>query len=293
MWKFARLHEQLTAFGLITPANLHTPTSPPHAWFTAVHDADYYSDFMNGELGAPRERRIGFNEETRLPALIERTRLECAGTVLTVQLALQHGVCANLGGGTHHAHRDFGSGFTILNDLAVGARWAIEHAGVQRVAVIDLDVHQGDGTASIFAEDPRVFTCSMHCGKNFPFRKSESDLDVDVPPHTRDHEYMAMLRPTIKHILSTFKPELVLYDAGVDVWEGDQLGHLSLTHAGIWHRDWFVVDSCLRAGIPIACVIGGGYDRDAIALARRHAMVHRVVAVAWERHALHTKESNL
>ena len=141
MWKFAGLHAQLKGLGLIED-NVHTPAEPPHDWFEAIHDAKYYRDFINGRLGAERERRIGFNEETRLPALIDRTRLECAGTVLAIRLALQQGISANLGGGTHHAHRDFGSGFTILNDLAIGARWAREYAGVSRVAIIDLDVHQ-------------------------------------------------------------------------------------------------------------------------------------------------------
>ena len=152
------------------------------------------------------------------------------------------------------------------------------------MAIIDLDVHQGDGTASIFAKEPDVFTCSLHCGKNFPFRKAVSDIDVDVPPHTTDRAYLATLRQTLDSVLEGFEPELVLYDAGVDVFEGDQLGHLGITHAGIWHRDWMVIDSCIRASVPVACVIGGGYDRDALALARRHAILHRVVAAAWERH---------
>ena len=213
--------------------------------------------------------------------LILRTRLEVSGTVRTVELALEHGIAANLAGGTHHAHRSFGSGFTILNDLAIAARWAQREAGVQRIAIVDLDVHQGDGTATIFAGDDSVFTLSMHCGSNFPFRKATSDLDVDVPRDTADKEYLALLSDTLPGVLDDFAPQLVLYDAGVDTYEGDQLGHLKLTHAGLYKRDLYVVDTCISAGIPVACVIGGGYDRDRRALARRHGLVHRACARIW------------
>ena len=142
---------------------MHTPIEdPPHEWFEAVHERSYYRAFLSGELGEQAERRIGFGSEMRQSALKQRTRLECAGTVLTADLALRHGLAANLGGGTHHAHASFGSGFTILNDLAIAAAWAREHTHVQRVAVVDLDVHQGDGTAAIFADDPKVGGSAGH-----------------------------------------------------------------------------------------------------------------------------------
>mgnify|MGYP003685267557 CR=1 FL=1 len=137
------------------------------------------------------------------------------------------------------------------------------------------------GTASIFEDDNEVFTLSMHCGKNFPFRKSRSDIDVDLEPGTGDREYMHSLQQVLPFMLSTFKPQLVLYDAGVDVYEGDNLGYLKLTHGGIFERDRYVIQTCVRADVPIACVIGGGYDRDPRALARRHAIMHRAAARVW------------
>lgn len=280
MWKFADLHRHLTGLGLATAANMHVPREdPPHEWFEAVHDSEYYRAFLNGALDPAAARRIGFGDEIKKEGLIKRTRLECSGTITTVQLALQHGLAANLAGGTHHAHQSFGSGFTILNDLAVATRWAQSNSNsVRRVCVIDLDVHQGDGTASIFAGDPDVFTFSMHAGSNFPFRKATSDLDVDVARGTGDKQYMALLRDALPALLTRHKPDLVLYDAGVDPFAGDQLGHLELSHAGLYQRDLFVIDTCVAAGIPTACVIGGGYDRDRLALARRHALVHRATS---------------
>lgn len=301
MWKFTDLYRFLSGIGLATGSNVHRPIEePPSEWFERVHDSAYYRSFMAGDLGVAAERRIGFGDETRRRPLIRRTVLECAGTVRTVQLALDHGLAAHLAGGTHHAHRSFGSGFTILNDLAVAAAWAIENTAVRKVAVVDLDVHQGDGTAAIFdasgsdgAPPHRhanaVFTFSMHCGQNFPFRKARSDLDVDLPKGTGDAAYLSALRETLPRILSTHQPDLVLYDAGVDVYAGDQLGYLALSHAGIYQRDLYVIDECCRRRIPVACVIGGGYDRDPLALARRHGLVHRAAARVWARRRLATR----
>lgn len=284
MWKFKDLHSTLSSLGLVTPSNLHMPRSdPPHEWFTAVHDPDYYEAFLEGALEPAAARRIGFNEEMRKDGLILRTRLEVSGTIKTVQLALEHGLAANLAGGTHHAHASFGSGFTILNDMAVAARWAQRETAARKIAIVDLDVHQGDGTATIFQGDDSVFTFSMHCGTNFPFRKAESDLDIDVPKGTADRAYLAMLRDALPSLLAAQRPDLVIYDAGVDPYEGDQLGHLKLSHAGLYQRDLYVIESCVQRQIPIACVIGGGYDRDRRALARRHALVHRACAKVWTR----------
>jgi acetoin utilization deacetylase AcuC-like enzyme len=266
MWKFSDLFNLLTRAGVTD--NVHCPDDPTHELFESVHAPSYYRAFLSGGLGEKAERRIGFGVDTRKPELILRTRLECSGTVRAVQLALQHGLAANAAGGTHHAHVDFGSGFTTLNDL---------------VAIVDLDVHQGDGTAAIFADDPDVYTFSMHCGRNFPFRKSASDMDIDLEAGTGDEIYLSKLRAALHHVLDTVQPDLVLYDAGVDVSEHDDLGHLNMSHAGIYQRDRHVVETCVNAGIPIACVIGGGYDRDPFALARRHALVHRAANHVWRK----------
>jgi acetoin utilization deacetylase AcuC-like enzyme len=284
MSKFRDLHTHLLAEGIATPAQLHAPyEDPPDHWFTAVHDADYYYGFCDGMLDAAKMRRIGF-EWT--PSLVARTRLECAGTVLAAQLALRHGMACHLGGGTHHAHRDFGSGFTILNDLAVAARYAQTAGLAKRVLIVDLDVHQGDGTAAIFADDPSVYTLSFHCGKNFPFRKSVSDLDIDLPPGTDDAAYLAKLADVLPRVLVAAQPDLVLFDAGVDVAAVDSLGYLQLSDQGIFDRDRFVLDACARAGLPVVTVIGGGYCTDLAELARRHAIVFRAAQSVWAEYAL-------
>ena len=288
MWKFADLFAELSRLGVATSQNVYRPVdSPPHEWFEQVHEPTYYRAFLAGKLGSEQERRIGFREEARRAPLITRTLLECSGTVRTVELALQHGLAANCAGGTHHAHRDFGSGFTVLNDLAVAAAWARRHVDkVDRVAIVDLDVHQGDGTATIFADEPEVFTLSFHCGANFPFRKQRSSWDEDLPRGTGDQEYLRRLRRVLPAVLDTHRPDLVLYDAGVDVYEGDELGYLALSTAGIYQRDRYVIETCVRAGVPVACVIGGGYDRNALELARRHALLHRAAAHVWARHGM-------
>jgi len=207
MGKFADLHTFLqTQPSVLETATWHTPEeAPAHAWVEAVHAPAYYHSFISGSLSDAEARRIGFGAEMRRPELIRRTLLECSGTVLTARLALQHGIACNLAGGTHHAHHDFGSGFTILNDLAVAAKYMISHERLERVAIVDLDVHQGDGTASIFEGDMSVFTLSMHCGDNFPLRKSRSDLDIDVPAGTADADYLRMLSGALPAMLASFR----------------------------------------------------------------------------------------
>jgi acetoin utilization deacetylase AcuC-like enzyme len=198
--------------------------------------------------------------------------------VLTARLALEYGLACNTAGGTHHAFADYGSGYCIFNDLAVTAR-VLQAAGVvDRVLMVDLDVHQGDGTAAIFADDPTVFTFSIHCEANFPFRKQKSDLDVGLPAGADDAAYLKAVEMYLPAVLGAFRPDLVLYDAGVDPHEADGLGKLALTEAGLFRRDQMVLKMCLGAGYPVAAVVGGGYSRDLTALARRHCLVHRAAS---------------
>eukprot|EP00639_Heterosigma_akashiwo_P018038 CAMPEP_0206382724 /NCGR_PEP_ID=MMETSP0294-20121207/13465_1 /ASSEMBLY_ACC=CAM_ASM_000327 /TAXON_ID=39354 /ORGANISM="Heterosigma akashiwo, Strain CCMP2393" /LENGTH=371 /DNA_ID=CAMNT_0053832529 /DNA_START=49 /DNA_END=1161 /DNA_ORIENTATION=+ len=280
MWKFKGLFEVLCKDHIIREGEYFVPLDdPPHEWFTLVHDERYYKGFLDNTLTNDEWRRIGFRPG---PGLVRRTRLEVAGTLLTAQLALQHGLACNLAGGTHHAHKGYGSGYTILNDLAITAKVLQEsNIGVEKVLIVDLDVHQGDGTASIFEGDPSVFTFSMHCENNFPLRKMRSDLDVGLPPGTDDQEYMRVLQSNLERVLDEFPADLVLYDAGIDPYEGDRLGLLNISERGLYDRDSHTIRTCLGRGLPVACVIGGGYDDNAAALARRHSIVHRAAVRAW------------
>lgn len=289
MSKFQDLASVLVRDGVVTSFDSFVaPEPPPDEWFELVHDASYYRSFCADPptLDPTLLRRIGFHNAPSHKQLVERTRLEVAGTVLTARLALEHGLAVSLGGGTHHAHRAWGSGFTVFNDLAVTAALLRQEGAVERVAIVDLDVHQGDGTAEIFTLEPSVFTMSMHCRDNFPLGfkaphlgNDASDLDVALPAGTTDDEYMLALEEHLQAVWA-FCPELVLFDAGVDVFEHDRLGKLNVSEHGLFRRDKFVFDECLRRGIPVAGVIGGGYDKDPMALAYRHSIVHRAAQAA-------------
>lgn len=294
MRKFQDLADQLVLDGLIqSHADFLQPDDPPDWWFLLAHDEEYYRSFVDGTLDEARWRRIGFSQRPDHAALVRRTRLEVAGTVLAARQALRVGLSCNTAGGTHHAHSSWGSGYTALNDLAIAAKLLLEEGAVSSVLICDLDVHQGDGTAEILASEKRAFTLSVHCSDNFPFGfkgmrhlgRDQSDLDVGLRKNTGDQEYLAALA-CVPEALDSLKPELVLYDAGVDVHEDDDLGNLRISWAGLRSREEFVLEACLSRGIPTACVIGGGYDRDHSHLARRHALVHHAAAGAWERHGL-------
>ncbi|CAK0806027.1 unnamed protein product [Prorocentrum cordatum] len=270
------------------------PRGPPDDWLLLAHDAEYCRGFLEGTLDAARWRRIGFTQCSDYGALVRRTRLEVAGTVLAARLALQRGLACHTAGGTHHAHRSWGSGYTILNDLAVAALLLLREGLVSRPLVCDLDVHQGDGTAEILAGEPRAFTFSVHCKDNFPFGfkgmshlgADRSDLDVGLAAGTADQGYFGALEAHLPCALDLHRPDLVLYDAGVDVHADDGLGRLGVSWGGLRRREDVVLEACLSRKIPIVCVIGGGYDRSASRLSRRHSAVFHAAAAAWARHGL-------
>lgn len=284
MRKFSDLYNVVTENGpnqiLKSIQELFCPQHLPDDTFTVVHSPEYYYGFVNKELPPEAMRRIGF-PVPHSDGLIARTRLEVAGTLLTARLALEYGLACNLAGGTHHAFRDYGSGYTILNDLAVTAKALQRDESVGQIAIIDADVHQGDGTASIFANDDSVYTCSFHCEDNFPNIKQESDLDIGFPSGTGDAEFMPVFRAGVERVLSTCHPEIVLYDAGVDMYKGDGLGRMALSEAGLLERDIFLIRTCVEQGIPVCCVIGGGYDFNAQRLANRHAIIMRAAVHVW------------
>ncbi|WP_084488166.1 histone deacetylase family protein [Cobetia crustatorum] len=242
-----------------------------------VHTRRYVHEFLTGTLSTQAQRRSGFvwNE-----ALRERSVLAVGGTLATVREALARGLACNTAGGTHHAHPEAASGYCLLNDIGVAARQALDE-GVRQVLVVDLDVHQGDGTALIFADEPRVFTLSLHAGSNFPARKQKSDLDVPLPKGMGDEAYLEVLARTLEEVLARVRPELVIFDAGVDPHAADRLGHLELTDAGLYRRERHVIERCRATGAAVACVIGGGYDRDIEALAWRHSQLHRAALDVW------------
>ncbi|REL32251.1 histone deacetylase family protein [Thalassotalea euphylliae] len=269
MSKFARLHQYLVKSG-IAKSNIIRPKQASVDDLTIAHAQQYLQGLCDNGLDEKAWRRIGLPWSQ---GLITRTLTAPNGTLLTARVALKTGLACHLAGGTHHAHYDFGSGFCMVNDLAYTAKTLLAEKAVERILIFDLDVHQGDGTASILANEPNAFTCSIHCEKNFPFRKSASDLDVGLAIGLDDQAYLSVVRDTFEQLIAEQKPDLVLYDAGVDVWQNDALGRLDISWQGIYQRDHYVIDACLARGIPVATVIGGGYDKNHQRLAERHAIV--------------------
>ncbi len=247
-----------------------------------VHSEDYVQGFLQGTLPAAVIRRIGFPWS---PGLVKRTLASTGGTLAATRTALETGMAGTVAGGTHHAFRGEGSGFCVFNDLAVAAEWARQCYGLKRIAVVDLDVHQGDGTASIFEDDPGVFTLSLHGARNFPFRKQRSRLDVEFPDGTTGPEYLAALVEALAEVWR-FDPELVLFQAGVDGLESDKLGRLGLKLADLETRDRTVLSAAVNRGVPIVVTMGGGYSEPVERTVAAHAQTFRTAAaVRTERRA--------
>ncbi len=278
MPKFQLLHDLLLADGVAEPAQFHQPEPPPPAWIELVHRSDYVQAYCTGTLDAKAQRRIGLPWS---PALVTRTCTALGGTILAAQLALMHGLACNTAGGTHHAFPSYGSGFCIFNDLAIAARVMQALGLAQKILIVDLDVHQGDGTAFIFQDDASVFTFSMHCEENFPGTKQSSNLDVPLPVGMEDDAYLQTLANYLPELLVEVQPDLILYDAGVDPHLGDRLGKLALTDTGLYRRDMQVLTTCLSQRYPTACVIGGGYADDLQALVYRHSLLHRAASEVY------------
>ncbi|WP_102797900.1 histone deacetylase family protein [Bowmanella denitrificans] len=259
----------------------------PDSWFflpealdprqlTHVFDADYLQQLCSGSLDVKAMRRIGFPWSQQL---IRRTLTAAGGTVLTAQLALQYGKAINLTGGYHHAFADFGSGFCMLNDLYLAALAMLSAPGIDRVLVFDCDVHQGDGTAKLAQGDNRIVTVSLHGEKNFPHRKQLSDMDFPLPKGTEDKAYLDTLDTALTLAINLYRPDAVIYDAGVDVHIDDDLGHLHLSTQGVYQRDKLVFDTCADKSLPIAAVIGGGYQRDIAALTQVHLQLFSAAGI--------------
>jgi len=273
----------LLADAVALPSQFHLPEPPLREWIELVHTSDYVRAYCEGTLDAKAQRRIGLPWSL---ALVNRTCIAVGGTILTVRLALEHGLACNTAGGTHHAFPHYGSGFCIFNDLAIATR-VVQRLGLaHKILIVDLDVHQGDGTAFIFQGDPSVFTFSMHCEVNFPGIKQQSDLDVPLPVGMEDDAYLQTLAAYLPDLLSQVQPDLILYDAGVDPHQGDRLGKLALTDRGIFCREMQVLQTCISCGYPVACVIGGGYADDFNALVHRHSFLHRAASDVFRQYRL-------
>ena len=283
MEKFRLLHEMLIVDGVARLEQFFTPELPDLEAIALVHDREYVDAYWTGNLDPKAQRRIGLPWS---PELAYRTRIAVGGTLLTARLALAHGLACNTAGGTHHAFPSYGSGFCIFNDLAIASRVLLKEGLVKKILIVDLDVHQGDGTALIFQDEPNVFTFSMHCQINFPSIKQISDRDVPLREGMEDDEYLRTLAAYLPDLLTEFHPDLVLYDAGVDPHIGDRLGKLALTDAGIFRRDMQVLSTCISQGFPVGCVIGGGYCEDMRSLVYRHSLLHRAASEIYRQYRL-------
>ena len=276
MLKYELLPEQLLHEGTATAADFFTATPPPDIDILRVHDAGYYERLRQGQLTRQEERATGFPWSA---ALFEREITILGGTIEAARQALVHGVAFNIAGGTHHAFRARGEGFCLLNDQAAAAAWLLANAPtVQKILIVDLDVHQGNGTAAIFQHEPRVFTFSMHGARNYPARKEISDLDLPLPEGTNDVSYLKQLTETLPRLLDEVQPDFVFYLAGVDVLATDKLGHLALTRDGCRRRDELVLGLCHRYRLPVVVCMGGGYSERIIDIVEAHANTYRVAA---------------
>lgn len=257
----------------------HEPRATPREWLEAVHEPGYVAEVLEARVPPLKERRIGFPVSA---AVARRAAIVPDGTWVAAVLALRHGFAANTAGGSHHALADTGAGYCVFNDLAVAAVRLVEEGSVERVLVVDCDVHQGDGTAALLAGRPGIATYSIHADKNFPVRKAQSTLDVPLPDGVDDAQYLATLEETLVPLLDSFGADLILYQAGVDPFAGDRLGRLSLTLDGLVRRERLIARLAIERGIPLASTVGGGYGDDALAIAERHVTAIMTLGAAFE-----------
>ena len=273
--KYALLRDRVIADGIIDPEHLHDPAAISRADLLLVHTADYVDRFTSGRLSPDEERRLGFPWS---PALVERSYRAAGGTLEAATFAMEHGIAMNLAGGTHHAFPSHGEGFCVFNDTAIAIRALQRDRRIRRALVVDLDVHQGNGTHAVFAGDESVFTFSMHGGKNYPFHKVAGCLDVELSDGTGDEAYLELLSRSLPDAIAASRADLVVYLAGADPHESDRLGRLALTFDGLARRDAIVLQQTREVGLPVVVTIAGGYGRDIEDTVRIHARTARIAA---------------
>ena len=276
--KFSDLYNFIKNSNLYTNLTIHQSKSAPINDVQVVHNRDYVMIVKEGNLSRDQERRINLPWSEKLA---KRSFLAIQGTLQTSQVALDYGIACHLAGGTHHAFKDCGSGFCVFNDLAYASITLLNQEKINKILILDLDVHQGDGTASICENIDNIFTCSIHCKNNFPFDKKNSNLDVPIDDEVNDVKYINILTKTLDQIESNFKPDIVFYDAGVDVHSNDDLGNLNLTDDGIKKRDEIVCEYFKEKKIPLCTVIGGGYSKNRQELASRHFSIFETVSKTY------------
>ncbi len=259
MAKYRLLRERVSESGLVSPESLVVPPAATDAELALAHDTEYIAAMSAGTVGEAAMMKVGFPWS---PLLVERSRRSSGATAAAARSALADGYAVNLAGGTHHAFRDHGEGYCLFNDSVVAARVLQAEDLVRRIVVIDLDVHQGNGTAALCRDDPTIYTFSMHGAKNYPLQKERSDLDIELPDGTADEPYLEALAGGLKTAVAESRPDLAIYLAGSDPFEGDRLGRLKLTKAGLAERDRLVFEAARVAGLPLVVTMAGGYAKD-------------------------------
>ena len=273
--KYALLRERVLAEGIVAPEHLHDPGRVAHDDLLLVHTDDYVTRFTNGQLTRDEERRLGFPWSE---ALVERSYRAAGGTVEAARHALVAGIAMNLAGGTHHAFPSHGEGFCVFNDVAIAVRALQRDRLIERAAIVDLDVHQGNGTHAVFASDPCVFTFSMHGQRNYPFHKVPGRLDIELADRTEDDEYLRLLRDALPKVLAAANADLVVYLAGADPLVHDRLGRLALTFDGLARRDTLVFEQCTEIGLPVVVTIAGGYSDPIAQTVTAHVTTARIAS---------------
>jgi acetoin utilization deacetylase AcuC-like enzyme len=273
MEKYELLPQQLLHEGTCNGNNFFEPEKPNDKYILAVHTPEYYYDLVNITLDQRVARKIGFPLSE---VLVEREVIIADGTIKASEHALKHGIAMNIAGGTHHAYTNRGEAFCLLNDQAIGARYLQNKGLANKVLIVDLDVHQGNGTAEIFQNDDSVFTFSMHGKSNYPFKKEQSDLDIALDNDTNDSTYLDILNKTLPRLIEDQEPDFIYYLSGVDVIASDKLGKLGMSIEGCKERDRFVLQSCKDLNIPVMCSMGGGYSPDIKIIVNAHANTFRL-----------------
>jgi len=275
MLKYELIPEQLLHEGTITQENLFTPNTCDAIDVLRTHDLDYNNKLINQQLSPSEQRKIGFPQS---PALIERELIITRGTIDCALFALEHGCALNIAGGTHHAFAERGEGFCLLNDMAVASDYLLHKNLVTKILVIDLDVHQGNGTAKLMENEPRVFTFSMHGKNNYPFHKEQSDLDIPLPDGISGQEYLEILEKTLPMLIETVQPNFIFYLSGVDILSTDKFGKFNISIAECKRRDEMVLNMAYDNKVPIAIAMGGGYSPDINDILQAHCNTFRLAA---------------